>query len=249
MRKPHLHVHQLLEWADAYRERTGEWPNLDSGRVDEDPQEKWLNIDQDLHKGLRGLPGGWSLVKLLAEFRGKRNPAALPRHTEIKILAWVDAHHDRTGRWPTFASGPIVEAAGETWSAVDMALHAGIRGLPGGSSLAKLLRQERRVRRRRKRRVRREKVAKAVARRFARCDDRREPRRTPAPACEPGVGEAPCPTQPFRPPAVDGGYDRRLGRRTSRPHRRVAHARCGAGHRRSRRNLGGGRSGAAPRDA
>jgi hypothetical protein len=46
---------------------------------------------------------------------------------------------DRTGRWPSAGSGPIAEAPGEKWNADNMALVKGNRGLPGGSSLARLL--------------------------------------------------------------------------------------------------------------
>jgi hypothetical protein len=30
------------------------------------------------------------------------------------ILAWADAHHARTGKWPTRNSGPIREAQGDS---------------------------------------------------------------------------------------------------------------------------------------
>lgn len=96
-----------------------------------------------LLKGLRGLPGGSSLARLLAEYRGKRNRARLPPYSRQQILAWADAHRQRTGNWPTGASGPITEAPGETWHAVEMALVLGRRGLPGGSSLARFLAEHR----------------------------------------------------------------------------------------------------------
>jgi hypothetical protein len=66
--------------------------------------------------------------------------------TEEMILAWADAHHERTGRWPHAASGPIPQASGETWTAVNQALGCGHRGLPGGDTLAKLLDRHRRGR-------------------------------------------------------------------------------------------------------
>src|SRR5262249_54787237 len=64
---------------------------------------------------------------------------AVPRLTRTAILRWARRHRRRTGRWPTAASGPVARAPGETWQAVDTALRAGRRGLPGGSSLVKLL--------------------------------------------------------------------------------------------------------------
>ena len=69
-----------------------------------------------------------------------------PDWTTERILELADAHHERTGKWPKDDSGQIVEAPGETWSGVAKALRRGFRGLEGGSSLARLLEQERGVR-------------------------------------------------------------------------------------------------------
>src|SRR5262249_11074482 len=98
-----------------------------------------------LQRGERGLPGGSSLARLLAAERGARNQAGLPPLTVERILAWADAHHARTGRWPTEVSGPIPEAPGETWGRIRHALSRGYRGFPGGSSLSRLLGRERGV--------------------------------------------------------------------------------------------------------
>ena len=62
-----------------------------------------------------------------------------PNLTVPQILRWADAHHRRTGKWPSSESGPVAEAPGESWQAVNNALHRGLRGLPGGDSLARLL--------------------------------------------------------------------------------------------------------------
>src|ERR1700722_7091481 len=64
---------------------------------------------------------------------------ALPDLTESQILDWADAYRKRTGRWPTCRSGAISTSSGETWQAVQEALRVGMRGLGGGSSLARLL--------------------------------------------------------------------------------------------------------------
>ena len=100
-------------------------------------------IDQALRRGLRGLPGGSSLIQLLAKKRGLRNQMAPPPLTEDEIIEWADLHYHATGRWPTYRSGPIAEAPGETWTAVDYALRLEKRGLSGGASLAKLLAERR----------------------------------------------------------------------------------------------------------
>jgi hypothetical protein len=75
-----------------------------------------------------------------------RNLACLPRFTERQILAWADAYHQRTRKWPNEKSGSIPEAPGETWLAVAHALHRGSRGLPGGTTLARFLTKHRNVR-------------------------------------------------------------------------------------------------------
>lgn len=55
------------------------------------------------------------------------------------ILAWADAHKERTGRWPSSGSGFIHDVPGETWSAVHYALPHGNRDLPRGYTLHSLL--------------------------------------------------------------------------------------------------------------
>ncbi|HET6883920.1 MAG TPA: hypothetical protein VFI31_27445 [Pirellulales bacterium] len=142
-RKPPLYITQILAWADAHHEETGHWPRKDSGRVRGTLEENWFGIDTALRIGLRGLPRGDSLARLLARFRGVRNRKALPPYTVDQILGWADAFFKRHGRWPARQDGPIGDAPGETWMAVDMALGKGLRGLRGGSSLAKLLAAQR----------------------------------------------------------------------------------------------------------
>ena len=60
-----------------------------------------------------------------------------------RILAWADAHHARTGRWPSCTGGRVHGAPGETWRNVSQALLVGSRGLPGGDTLPRLLARER----------------------------------------------------------------------------------------------------------
>jgi len=141
-----LYISQILEWADAYHQRTGSWPNLYSGRLSGKKDDTWRRVDSALRLGLRGLPGGSSLARLLAERRGIRNSTCLPRLTLKQILAWADDHFAKTGLWPKETSGTIPGAGGETWFAVDRALRAGVRGFGGGSSLPQVLARHRRVR-------------------------------------------------------------------------------------------------------
>jgi hypothetical protein len=143
---PPLTEGKILRWAKAHKARTGQWPKVQSGPVAGAPGETWLAVDSALREGLRGLAGGDSVARLLARRCGARYKALAPRLTERQILRWADDHHRRTGDWPKQNSGPVHGEAGETWGAIHQALNAGVRGLPGGDSLARLLFRRRGVR-------------------------------------------------------------------------------------------------------
>lgn len=142
-RPPPLTTAKVLAWADAHRARTGAWPTSTCGAVVDAQDETWRAADQALRLGLRGLKGGVSLAQLLSAERGVRNHQDLPALSVGQILAWADTHQRRRGEWPTSVSGPVTDAPGETWNGIDTALHLGRRGLPGGSSLSRLLAEQR----------------------------------------------------------------------------------------------------------
>jgi hypothetical protein len=134
----------ILGWADRHRGRTGAWPHLNAGPVADAPGETWGALNLALRNGHRGLPGGSSLARLLAERRGRRPRSPAPPLTVAQVRGWADLHRRRTGRWPRATSGPVLDAPGETWGAINLALWKGHRGLPRGLSLARLLRERRR---------------------------------------------------------------------------------------------------------
>jgi hypothetical protein len=140
---PPLTVDKILAWADAHFQRANEWPTQGSGPIIDSRGETWKSVQTALVQGLRGLPGGSTLARLLAENRGVRHHLMRPAFTLVRILSWADAHYERTGAWPNERSGPVIGEADETWKAIDRALQQGVRGLPGGSSLAKLLAEQR----------------------------------------------------------------------------------------------------------
>ena len=138
-----LTVEQILTWADTHHQRTGEWPNQKLGDVFDVPGERWQNIDAALLQGHRNLSAGSSVAKVLAEHRGVRMPGNPPDFTVEEILSWIDAHKKRTGEWPRVRSGLIAERPDETWRRIDNALVHGLRGLTGGSSLARFIQENR----------------------------------------------------------------------------------------------------------
>ena len=66
-----------------------------------------------------------------------------PPLTIAQILAWADDHRQRAEKFPHAASGSVLAHPAETWGGINQALTVGLRGLPGGDSLAGLLRRER----------------------------------------------------------------------------------------------------------
>jgi hypothetical protein len=94
---PPLSLKQILSWADAHRQRTGQWPNRCTGAVREDPRENWRALDQALRTGSRRLPGGESLLQLLARKRGARNALRLGPLSQDQIVGWARLHFERMG--------------------------------------------------------------------------------------------------------------------------------------------------------
>jgi hypothetical protein len=149
---PLLTLDGILAWSDAYHANKGQWPHADAGPIAGTAGETWAAIDAALMKGCRGLTGRSSLAKLLARHRGKRHKGQLPRLTIRRILKWADSYRIQFGEWPSTTSGPVDGVPGQTWRAVNLALHQELRGLPGGDSLAALLQRRRGMKNRQGRR-------------------------------------------------------------------------------------------------
>ncbi len=143
-KRPELTIALILRWADGYHKAHGRWPKQGAGLVTGTSSDTWDNISKKVAEGGRGLPGGSTLARLLAEHRGVRNRWSAPDLNPDRILAWADAHHAATGEWPTTRSGSVSAAPGEKWYALNNALRLGSHGLPGGSSLSRLIDERRR---------------------------------------------------------------------------------------------------------
>jgi hypothetical protein len=74
---------------------------------------------------------------------GERAAAArLPPLDLDRVVQWAEDHHACTGAWPGRRTpGIIPGTGGEKWKNLNQALRAGSRGLPGGSSLMRLLQE------------------------------------------------------------------------------------------------------------
>jgi hypothetical protein len=136
-----LPIQEILAWVDAHKSATGDWPNQKSGHVS-GTDETWLGIDASLRGGRRGLPSDSSLAALLAEHRRVRNHMDLPDLTIEQVLEWADEYKMATGDWPNQKSEQV-RGTDETWAGINTALQRRRRGLPSGSSLARLLGEHR----------------------------------------------------------------------------------------------------------
>jgi hypothetical protein len=135
---PRLTERLILSWAERHQQRTGERRTQMSGAVGDAPGENWKTLDSALRRGWRGLRGGTTLAELLARRRGRRPHKARPELSAERVLAWAQAYRTLYGAWPTVRAR-AVGGTGETWLGLDLALRNGNRGLPGGSSLSRLL--------------------------------------------------------------------------------------------------------------
>ncbi len=139
---PPLTYNIILSWADNFYHKNGSWPTSNSGDVSESPGETWSNVSQAIRLGLRGLQKNKSLANLLLEERGVQHHLSVPDLTIAQILEWAEIHYEHHKEWPTQASGVVRGAVGESWRNIEASLRNGNRGLEGGSSIAKLLAEQ-----------------------------------------------------------------------------------------------------------
>ena len=145
LRRPPLTLKQIRSWAEQYHKRHGQWPTARSGPIP-GTRETWSSVVTALARGLRGLPRGNTLSRLLdAWFPVLRSrPCIRCPLTVEQILAWADAYHRRTGLWPRKSMPPAIPGSGgETWMKIHTALYSGGRGLRGHTTLLRFLARHR----------------------------------------------------------------------------------------------------------
>jgi hypothetical protein len=84
-------VAQVLAWADAHKEQTGDWPKAKSGPVAGVPGQTWAAVVDALRVGCRGLPGHDTLARLLARERGVGQRRGRPRTADPRQAAELRA--------------------------------------------------------------------------------------------------------------------------------------------------------------
>lgn len=138
---PPLSEAGIVAAAQEFHRLNGRLPNSgdSSQRPPGLPRDTWCILNHALSRGLRGLPGGTTLAKLLAPLRKELAPTGVQLTEEI-IHAAAREYHRTHGRLPTNLSQEDLSGlSGITWLNVEYAARAGSRGLPGGSSLSRML--------------------------------------------------------------------------------------------------------------
>jgi hypothetical protein len=138
-----LTLHKVRCWILAHHARAGVWPNVKSGLIGAEDANgmSWVNLDDALSRGLRGLEGGSSLAKVVREVRSDfGDPYELTTST---IKLWMQNEFIATGSWRFPDDGPVHSpgASISTWRIVRAALYDGTRGLPKRTSFAQLRRE------------------------------------------------------------------------------------------------------------
>lgn len=135
-----LHIEDILKAAQQYFDATCRWPNCNDFEIIRTgvlEGETWGRIDKALRDGLRGLPGGSSLSKLLIE-NGIGNAM-----NANDVLEGAKLHHKTYGSWPSSSDTTPIKIGklkGKNWKAIDTAFHRGYFELPTGTTLSQFLR-------------------------------------------------------------------------------------------------------------
>ncbi len=147
---PPFSKQQVLDWIIKYKEKNDKYPTQTDGIIEfaegEYEGETWSSVDSALRKERRGFSGGSSLATLVTEEFNIKNHMKLPNLTTTLIIEWATQYFSIHDKKPTRYSGIIEfvskEYEGITWAIVNKALEHGVRGFPGGSSLAKLIQKK-----------------------------------------------------------------------------------------------------------
>ena len=136
--KKNLSIQLIISWAKHHYQETNSWPTYESGVVLAEPSENWGAIRSNLVAGGRGLPSGLSIEKVLTNELGIVGVRSGKNLTEELVIRLAKAHFELTEVYPHEKSTWILDGS-DSWAAISAALREGLRGLPGGTSLAQLL--------------------------------------------------------------------------------------------------------------
>jgi hypothetical protein len=131
---------KIIGFVKSFYKVHGRYPAAHTKENDGLPEGyTWITIDSALTHCSQGITAKSSIAKLISKHLGVRYKGDLPDFSEEKIVEWAKKYFLVHNKYPSIRTKPsdwLPE--GETWIALDIALKRGTRGLPGGSSVAKL---------------------------------------------------------------------------------------------------------------
>src|SRR5262245_28161401 len=138
--KPH-DEEARAKMSEAHRRRGTLVPGTQPWTAEEDESVRTLRPADAAEATGRTLVAVWSRRRALGLPDGRSGrPVRGSLLSEAQILGWARAYREAKGRWPSADSPPEHLPEGESWRRLDVSLRRGQRGLPGGSSLSRLLR-------------------------------------------------------------------------------------------------------------
>lgn len=138
--KKDLDVSMIIKELKKYHKKNKKYPNKRDASFFLADGTSATSLDQALRMGFRGLDGGSSLAKLIEEISGKPSHTNKMKLTESIIKKEIISFYMKNKQYPTQCSKES-KPFGSTWVSIDLALRSGFRGLEGGSSLSKLVKE------------------------------------------------------------------------------------------------------------
>jgi hypothetical protein len=127
--------------SEASRKRGALVPGTRLWTAREDALVRTLPAEQVARKTRRTLAAVYARRRELKLPDGRSaRPVRGARLSEAQMLLWARTYHAEKGSWPSAESPPVGLPEGESWRNLDKSLRFARRGLPGGSSLSRLLR-------------------------------------------------------------------------------------------------------------
>src|SRR5262249_8361084 len=138
--KPH-DEQARAKMSQAHRQRGTLVPGTEPWTAEEDEAVRTMTPADAVEATGRPLTAVWARRRVLGLPDGRSaRPVRGEPLSDAQILGWARIFREAKGKWPSADSPPEHLPEGESWKRLDVSLRRGQRGLPGGSSLSRLLR-------------------------------------------------------------------------------------------------------------
>jgi superfamily II DNA or RNA helicase len=133
----------IISWAIEHKEKTGEYPNQNSGKIISNPSETWNAINDAMSNGRRGLKKQ-SLVVFLEKKLDRIPKSRIGRNdlSTKKIIIWIKNYYEKHKKYPLATSKEVIpNSSGTKWYNVATSLSRGLRGLDKEKTFLEILQE------------------------------------------------------------------------------------------------------------